>query len=79
MTGCGHVLTSAHSVFRLVACTMRTLQVSTTIMMNRVALTNFTPELIYPVASKKQFAKTVQTKRKVVKKAVKMKLKVTRK
>ena len=48
-------------------------------MMNRVALTNFTPELIYPAASKKQFAKTVQTKRKVVKKAVKMKLKVTRK
>lgn len=79
MTGCGHVLTSAHSVFRLVVCTMRTLQVSTTIMMNRVALTNFTPELIYPAASKKQFAKTVQTKRKVVKKAVKMKLKVTRK
>ena len=48
-------------------------------MMNRVALTNFTPELIYPAANKKQLAKTVQTKRKVVKKAVKMKLKVTRK
>ena len=58
---------------------MRTLQVSTTIMMNRVALTNFTPELIYPAASKKQLAKTVQMKTKVVKKAVKMKLKVTRK
>ena len=58
---------------------MRTLQVSTTIMMNSVALTNFTQELIYQAASKKQLAKTVQKKRKVVKKAVKMKLKVIRK
>ena len=58
---------------------MRTLQESTTIMMNRVALTNFTPELIYPAISKKQLAKIVQMKRRVVKKAVKMKLKVTRK
>lgn len=58
---------------------MRTLQVSTTIMMNSVALTNFTQELTYQAASKKQLAKIVQKKRKVVKKAVKMKLKVIRK
>lgn len=50
--------------FRIVTCTMRTLQEFTIIMMNQVPLTSFTPKLIYPKIQKKQLAVMKMIRRK---------------
>lgn len=66
--------------FRIVACTMRTLQEFTIIMMNQVPLTSFTPKLIYPKIQKKQLAvmKMIRRKGRMVKNTVTTRKRMTR-
>lgn len=66
--------------FRIVTCTMRTLQEFTIIMMNQVPLTSFTPKLICPKIPKKQLTvmKMIRRKGRMVKNTVTTRKRMTR-